>query len=124
MFIWLPSGRRLAYVKPKMGMDKFGSECVTYEGIGLTKKWERIDSYGSKFVENIVQAIARDVLCEAMTRLNDYRIVAHVHDEIIIEADMDVAVDEITKIMGISPDWAKDLQLDADGYECLFYQKD
>ena len=105
-------------------MNKFGSECVTYEGIGLTKKWERIDSYGPKFVENIVQAIARDILCDAMERLKDYRIVAHVHDEIIIEADMDVAVEEITKKMSISPNWAKTLQLGADGFECMFYKKD
>ena len=123
LFIQLPSGRRLAYVKPQIGMNKFGGESVTYEGIGLTKKWERIDSYGPKFVENIVQAIARDILCYAMEQLKDYRIVATVHDEIIIEAEMDTTVDEIVKLMCQRPWWANDLLLDADGYECMFYQK-
>ena len=124
LFIELPSGRKLAYVKPRMGINKFGGESVTYEGVGQTKKWERIDSYGPKFVENIVQAIARDLLCYAMEELKDYLIVAHVHDEIIIETEMNTSVDEIVKIMCKSPLWAKDLQLDADGYECMFYQKD
>lgn len=124
LFIQLPSGRRLAYVKPQIGMNKFGGESVTYEGIGLTKKWERIDSYGPKFVENIVQAIARDVLCYAMEQLKNYRIVAHVHDEIIIEADMETSVKEVSDLMCQRPPWANDLQLDADGYECMFYQKD
>lgn len=124
LFIQLPSGRRLAYVKPQIGMNKFGGESVTYEGIGLTKKWERIDSYGPKFVENIVQAIARDILCHAMEQLRDYRIVAHVHDEIIIETELDTSVDEIVKLMCQRPSWASDLQSEADGYECVFYQKD
>lgn len=124
LFIELPSGRQLAYVKPRIGINKFGGESVTYEGVGQTKKWERIDSYGPKFVENIVQAIARDLLCYAMEKLSDYRIVAHVHDEIIIEAELDITVDDIVSIMCKSPPWAKDLQLDADGYECMFYQKD
>lgn len=124
LFIELPSGRRLAYVKPQIGMNKFGGESMTYEGIGLTKKWERIDSYGPKFVENIVQAIARDILCFAMKNLKNYRIVGHVHDEVILEVDSEIAVDEITKLMCQRPIWAKDLQLNADGYECLFYQKD
>lgn len=124
LFIQLPSGRRLAYVKPQIGLNKFGGESVTYEGIGLTKKWERIDSYGPKFVENIVQAIARDILCYAMEQLKDYRIVAHVHDEVIIEADSEISVEEISTLMCQRPSWAKDLQLNADGYECMFYQKD
>lgn len=124
LFIQLPSGRRLAYVKPQIGMNKFGGESVTYEGIGLTKKWKRIDSYGPKFVENIVQAIARDILCHAMEQLRDYRIVAHVHDEIIIETELDTSVDEIVKLMCQRPSWASDLQSEADGYECVFYQKD
>lgn len=124
LFIQLPSGRRLAYVKPQIGMNKFGGESVTYEGIGLTKKWERIDSYGPKFVENIVQAIARDILCHALEQLKGYRIVAHVHDEIIIEANMETSVGEISTLMCQRPIWANDLQLDADGYECMFYKKD
>lgn len=124
LFIQLPSGRKLAYVKPQIGMNKFGGESVTYEGIGLTKKWERIDSYGPKFVENIVQAIARDILCYAMEQLKDYRIVAHVHDEIIIEAELDTSVEEVSTLMCLRPSWANDLYLDADGYECMFYQKD
>lgn len=124
LFIQLPSGRRLAYVKPQIGMNKFGGESVTYEGVGLTKKWERIDSYGPKFVENIVQAIARDILCHALEQLKDYRIVGHVHDEIIIEATQETSVEEVSTLMCQRPIWAKDLQLDADGYECMFYQKD
>ncbi|MFK4967120.1 DNA polymerase [Lactococcus garvieae] len=124
LFIQLPSNRRLAYVKPQIGMNKFGGESVTYEGIGLMKKWERIDSYGPKFVENIVQAIARDILCYAIEQLKNYRIVAHVHDEIIIEADVETSVKEVSDLMCQRPSWANDLQLDADGYECMFYQKD
>lgn len=124
LFIQLPSNRKLAYVKPKMGINKFGGECITYEGVGQTKKWERIDSYGPKIVENIVQAIARDLLCYAMEQLKDYSIVAHVHDEVIIETELNTSVVEITKQMCNKPEWAKDLQLDADGYECMFYKKD
>ena len=124
LFIQLPSNRRLAYVKPQIGMNKFGGESVTYEGIGLMKKWERIDSYGPKFVENIVQAIARDILCYAIEQLKNYRIVAHVHDEIIIEADVETSVKEVSDLMCQRPSWTNDLQLDADGYECMFYQKD
>lgn len=95
LFIELPSGRRLAYVKPKIGENKFGGESVTYMGVGEQKKWERIESYGPKFVENIIQGIARDILLHAMMNLRDYRIVAHVHDEVIIEATDDITVDEI-----------------------------
>jgi len=124
MFIKLPSGRKLAYVKPRIGENRFGGESVTYEGVGATKKWERIESYGPKFVENIVQAIARDILCFAMQNLRHYDIVGHVHDEIIFEVDMDVKVEDICQQMSLSPSWAKDLLLNADGYECEFYQKD
>lgn len=124
LFIVLPSGRKLAYVKPRMGENKFGGEAVTYEGVGGTKKWERIESYGPKFVENIVQAISRDILCHAMDTLKDYYIVAHVHDEIIIEAKMDESLSLVCEKMARTPKWAKGLLLSADGFECLFYQKD
>ena len=124
LFIILPSGRRLSYVKPRMGQNKFGGEAVTYEGVGGTKKWERIESYGPKFVENIVQAISRDILCHAMKILKDYYIVAHVHDEIIIEAKMDESLALVCEKMARTPRWAKGLLLSADGFECLFYQKD
>ena len=126
LFITLPSGRNLAYVKPKVGTNKFGGECITYEGIGGTKKWERLDSYGPKFVENIVQATARDILVEAMRRLEaaGYQIVMHVHDEAVIEAPADTSLDDICAIMGQTPAWAEGLLLRADGYVCDFYQKD
>lgn len=124
LFIVLPSGRRLAYVKPRMGENAFGGESVNYEGVGGTKKWERIESYGPKFVENIVQAISRDILCYAMQTLKNYSIVAHVHDEIIIEADMETPLSSICEKMARTPTWAKGLLLNADGFECQFYQKD
>ena len=124
LFITLPSGRNLAYVKPRMGENRFGGESVTYEGVGATKKWERLESYGPKFVENIVQATARDILLYAMKTLRDSRIVAHVHDEIIIEADPDVDIEEICEQMGKVPTWAEGLMLRADGYVCDFYMKD
>lgn len=124
LFIELPSGRRLAYVKPKIGENKFGGKSVTYMGVGEQKKWERIESYGPKFVENIIQGIARDILLHAMMNLRDYRIVAHVHDEVIIEATDDITVDEIVQKMCITPRWARGLTLRADGYECEFYMKD
>lgn len=124
LFIELPSGRRLAYVKPKIGENKFGGESVTYMGVGEQKKWERIESYGPKFVENIIQGIARDILLHAMMNLRDYRIVALVHDEVIIEATDDITVDEIVQKMCITPRWARGLTLRADGYECEFYMKD
>ena len=124
LFIVLPSGRRLAYVKPRIGENQFGGESVTYEGVGGTKKWERLESYGPKFVENIVQAISRDILMYSMKMLSTYRIVAHVHDEVIIEADSQISVTEVCKQMSQVPPWAKGLLLDADGYECEFYQKD
>ena len=124
LFIQLPSGRQLSYVKPRMGENRFGGESVTYEGIGATKKWERLESYGPKFVENIVQGISRDILCYAMQTLQCCAIVGHVHDELIIECDRNVSVDAICEQMGRTPPWAEGLLLRADGYECEFYQKD
>ena len=126
MFVVLPSGRKLVYVKPKMGVNKFGSESVTYEGVGEQKKWLRLESYGPKFVENIVQATSRDILAEAMLRLNaaGYRIVMHVHDEAVIEAPADTSLEDICRVMGQAPNWANGLLLRADGYICDFYKKD
>ena len=124
LFIQLPSGRRLSYVKPRIGENRFGGESVNYEGIGATKKWERLESYGPKFVENIVQGISRDILCYAMQSLRCSDIVGHVHDELIIECNRNVSVDAICEQMGRTPPWAEGLLLRADGYECEFYQKD
>ena len=124
LFIELPSGRRLAYVKPRIGENKFGGESVTYEGVGSTKKWERLESYGPKFVENAIQAISRDILCYAMKTLRCCNIVAHVHDEVIIEANPMVSLEAICAQMGRTPPWAKGLILRADGYETPFYKKD
>jgi DNA polymerase len=126
LLIRLPSGRQLTYVKPRMGVNSFGSESVNYEGVGSTKKWECIDSYGPKFVENIVQAIARDILCYAMRRLDQagHKIVMHVHDEAVIEAPVETSVQSVCSSMGETPPWAKGLLLRADGYECSFYKKD
>ena len=124
LFITLFSGRRLAYVKPRIGENRFGGESVTYMGVGGTKKWERLESYGPKFVENIVQAVSRDILCYAMRTLRNCSIVAHVHDEIIIEADRRMSLHAVCEQMGRTPPWAKGLLLWADGYECSFYQKD
>ena len=126
MFIVLPSGRRLVYVKPKMGLNRFGNESVTYEGVGTQKKWMRLESYGPKFVENIVQATSRDILAEAMLRLDasGYKIVMHIHDEAVIEAPADTSLEDICKVMGEPPSWAKGLLLRADGYICDFYKKD
>lgn len=124
LFIELPSGRRLSYVKPRIGGNKFGGESVTYEGIGATKNWKRLESYGPKFVENIVQGTARDILCYAMQTLRHCAIVGHVHDELIIECDKDVSADAVCEQMGRTPPWAEGLLLRADGYECDFYKKD
>jgi DNA polymerase len=124
LFIRLPSSRKLAYVKPKIGINRFGGECVTYEGIGASKKWECLDSYGPKFVENIVQATSRDILCYAMKTLRCCRIVMHVHDELIIEADPSVSLDAICEQMGRTPPWTPGLILRADGYTTPFYKKD
>ena len=126
LFITLPSGRELSYVKPRLGENRFGGESVTYEGTGTTKKWDRLESYGPKFVENIVQATARDILAEAMLRLEarGYRIVMHVHDEVVIEAPDGTSLEDICAIMGQTPRWAEGLVLKADGYICDFYRKD
>ena len=124
LFITLPSGRRLSYVKPRIGENRFGGESVTYEGVGGTKKWERIESYGPKFVENIVQAISRDILCYAIRTLSHCRICAHVHDELIIECQKDASLEAICEQMGRTPLWAEGLVLRADGYETQFYKKD
>jgi DNA polymerase len=127
LFVTLPSGRDLVYVKPKLMLNKFGREGLTYEGIGTTKKWERIETYGPKIVENIVQAASRDLLAEAMLRLDKagFSIVAHVHDEVICEVPKgESSVEEVCSIMSESPKWSEGLPLDADGYECDFYQKD
>lgn len=124
LFIQLPSGRRLSYVKPRMGENRFGGEAVTYEGVGGTKKWERIESYGPKFVENIVQAISRDILAYAMRTLSHCFICGHVHDELIIECSMGVSLDAVCEQMGRTPPWISGLLLRADGYECSFYKKD
>ena len=124
MFIELPSGRRLAYVKPRIGENQFGGESITYMGLALSKKWARIESYGPKLVENITQAISRDILCYVMQTLRNMEIVAHVHDEIIIECDERVSVTVICEQMARTPPWAEGLLLRADGFECQFYQKD
>ena len=124
LFIKLPSGRQLSYVKPRMGENRFGGESVTYEGVGGTKKWERIESYGPKFVENIVQAISRDILAHSMRTLSHCFICGHVHDELIIECSMGVSLDAICEQMGRTPTWIPGLLLRADGYECSFYKKD
>ncbi len=124
LFIKLPSGRRLAYVKPRIGENRFGGEAITYEGTGGTKKWERLETYGPKLVENIVQATSRDILCHAMKTLRCCYIVAHVHDEVIIEADRIMSLEAVCEQMGRTPPWAPGLILRADGYECDFYKKD
>ena len=124
LFIKLPSGRQLSYAKPRMGENRFGGESVTYEGVGGTKKWERIESYGPKFVENIVQAISRDILAHSMRTLSHCFICGHVHDELIIECSMGVSLDAICEQMGRTPAWIPGLLLRADGYECSFYKKD
>lgn len=126
LFIGLPSGRWLIYVKPRLGLNSFGNEAVSYEGIGATKKWERIFSYGPKFVENIVQAVSRDLLCFALQRVHQegFGIVMHVHDEIVVEAPVDVTVEQINRLMSEAPDWAKHLNLQGDGFETNFYKKD
>ena len=124
MFIELPSGRRLTYAKPQMGINRFGGESVTYMGTDSTKKWSRIESYGPKFVENIVQAVSRDLLVYAMKTLSDCFICGHVHDELIIECKPSVPLDEICEKMGRTPPWLPGILLRGDGYICEFYQKD
>ena len=124
LFITLPSGRRLSYVKPRIGTNQFGSGCVTYEGVGGTKKWERIESYGPKFVENIVQAISRDILSFAMQTLRHCSIVMHIHDEVVIEADSRISTEVLCQQMSRTPPWARGLLLIDDGFDCSFYKKD
>ena len=123
LFITLPSGHSLVYCQPEIGMNRFGGSAILYAGVGTNKKWSVIETYGAKIVENIVQGIARDILLYAMQNLSAYHIVAHVHDEVIIEADQDVTVSEICNMMGQTPAWAEGLLLRADGYECDFYMK-
>ena len=124
LLITLPSGRNLVYVRPKIGTNKFGGPCITYEGVGATKKWERIESYGPKFVENIVQATSRDILCHSMKTLRCCSIVMHIHDELVIEAEPNMSLDALCEQMGRTPSWAPGLMLRADGYICNFYMKD
>ena len=124
LFVTLPSGRRLAYVKPKIGTNQFGGDCITYEGVGGTKKWERLETYGPKLTENIVQATSRDLLCYAMRTLSHCFITMHVHDELVIEADPTMSLEALCEQMGRTPPWAKGLKLRADGYTTDFYKKD
>lgn len=124
LFITIPSGRKLAYVKPHIGMNQFGGESVTCEGIGATKKLERIESYGPKFVENIVQAIAKDILSYAMKTLQHCSIVMHIHDEAIVEADPHMSLDAVCELIGRTPPWAEGLILQAAGYTSPYYMKD
>ena len=126
LFITLPSGRKLSYVKPRMAVNRFGRDGLTYEGISENKKWSRIETYGPKLVENIVQGTARDLLAEAMLRVEKkgYPIVMHCHDEIIAEVpEGSGSVDEMCEIMAVQPEWAEGLPLRADGFECRFYKK-
>lgn len=124
LFITLPSGRQLSYVKPRIGENQFGSPAATYMGLSAVRQWGRLESYGPKFVENIVQAISRDVLCYAMQTLRCCSIVAHVHDELIIEVDPRMSLEAVCEQMGRTPPWAPGLQLRADGYATDFYKKD
>jgi DNA polymerase len=124
LLITLPSGRKLSYIKPKVEQGRYSSDCITYEGIGSTKKWERMETYGPKLVENIVQATSRDILCYAMRTLSDTNIVMHIHDELVIESDPHIFLNEICEKMGRTPPWANGLRLRADGYETQFYRKD
>ena len=123
LFITLLSGRRLAYVKPRIGENRFGGESITYEGIGTGRKWKRLETYSGKLVENIVQATARDLLFYSMYTLSHCFIVGTVHDEMIIECSKDVSLDVICEQMSRTPEWANGLILRADGYGCEFYQK-
>ena len=124
LFITLPSGRTLAYVKPRKGVNKFGEDSITYEGVGGTKKWERLETYGPKIVENLCQAISRDILCYAMSSLREMGICMHIHDELVIEAPAGTSLEEICEVMGRTPPWAEGLMLRADGYVTPWYKKD
>jgi len=122
--ITLPSGRSLCYLRPQIGINRFGGESISFEGLGSTRKWERQETFGAKLVENIVQATARDILCHAMRELRGCRIVMHVHDELVIEAEEDMDLQEICGRMARTPPWAEGLLLKADGFEAEFYKKD
>lgn len=124
LFVHLPGGRRLAYVKPRIGENRFGGESITYWGVGTSKRWERLETYSGKLVENIVQGIARDLLFYSMKTLSDCFIVGHIHDEMIIECTKDTSLSDICEQMSVTPEWADGLLLRADGYECNFYKKD
>lgn len=124
LFIQLPSGRKLSYVAPRIGVNKFGGESIQYMGVGATKKWELLESYGPKFVENIVQGVSRDILCHAMKNLRTERIVAHVHDELILECPPDTKLEDICEKMGSTPPWVEGLCLRADGFVSDYYKKD
>jgi DNA polymerase len=124
LFITLPNGRRLAYVRPQIGENRFGGECVEYMGVSDTKTWGKIQSYGAKFVENITQAISRDLLANAIHTLRNCEIVAHIHDEVVLEADPGLSLEAICRQMVELPPWAEGLELRADGFVCDFYQKD
>lgn len=124
LFVQLPGGRRLAYVKPRIGENRFGGESITYWGVGTSKRWERLETYSGKLVENIIQGIARDLLFYSMKTLSDCFIVGHIHDEIIIECTKDTSLSDICEQMSVTPEWADGLLLRADGYECNFYKKD
>ena len=123
LFIGLPSGRHLSYVKPRIAVNDFGNNCITFMGTGNQKKWTRLESYGPKFVENIVQAVSRDILAKAMDRMCKQKIVAHIHDEVILECPKETKVEDICRQMSLSPEWLPDIELKADGYECEFYMK-
>lgn len=124
LFIKLPSGRSLSYVKPHIGINRFGSESIMYYGRDSNGHFTINEGYGGKVVENLTQGISRDIFVNAMRNLSEYRIVAHVHDEVIIEAPMDVTVEEVCEKMAATPEWIKGLPLNADGYECGFYKKE
>lgn len=125
LFIHLPSGRRLSYVRPKIGINRFGSESITYEGTdGTSKRWSRLETFGGKLTENIVQAIARDILCYSMKTLSHTFITAHIHDEIVVEASQEVSVEVLCEQMARTPVWAEGLCLKAEGFESEFYMKD
>jgi len=124
LFVQLPGGRRLAYVKPRIRENRFGGESITYWGVGTSKRWERLETYSGKLVENIIQGIARDLLFYSMKTLSDCFIVGHIHDEIIIECTKDTSLSDICEQMSVTPEWADGLLLRADGYECNFYKKD
>lgn len=124
LFVQLPGGRRLAYVKPRIGENRFGGESITYWGVGTSKRWEHLETYSGKLVENIIQGIARDLLFYSMKTLSNCFIVGHIHNEIIIECTKDTSLLDICEQMSVTPEWADGLLLRADGYECNFYKKD